>query len=78
MSIEQDQVNTMLESLAQNLEAAEGDVQSAKYSGDERALGYAESRVMSLKREIARIDPLGVGRPYVGYLTAAERNLLGV
>lgn len=59
---------------SQQLLEAEDTIQSARYSGDAQAFGYAEQKSIRLRRELAKIDPLGVGAPYLGNLTATERN----
>lgn len=65
---------TTLEIYAQNLSAAEDAMQDARHSGDTRAFGYAEQKVIRMRRELARLDPRGVGAQYLNNLSDAERN----
>lgn len=64
-----------VEVCANNLREAEDAMQDARYSGDTRAFGYAEQRVIRLRRELAKIDPRGVGAAYLDNLTEAERDV---
>lgn len=63
-----------VEVCAGHLQDAEDAMQDARNSGDARAFGYAEQKVIRLRRELAKIDPRGVGAPYLNNLTAAERS----
>lgn len=65
---------THSEIYSQQLQEAEDTMQSARYSGDAQAFGYAEQKAIRLRRELAKIDPRGVGQPYLDNLTEAERN----
>lgn len=49
-------------------------MQDARYGGDARAFGYAEQKVIRLRRDMAKIDPRGAGAQYLDNLTAAERS----
>lgn len=64
-----------VEVVANALQESEDAMQDARYSGDTRAFGYAEQKVLRLRRELAKTDPRGVGAPYLNNLTEAERNL---
>lgn len=63
-----------IEVTAQRLQEAEDAQQDARNSGDTQAFGYAEQRVIRLRREMAKIDPRGAGHKYLDNLTEAERN----
>lgn len=63
-----------VERIAEQLTTAEDSMQDARYSGDTRAFGYAEQKVIRLRRELAKTDPRGAGHKYLDNLTDAERN----
>lgn len=65
---------TAIAAYSRNLQEAMEAAQSAKYSGDERALGYAEGQALRWKREIAKLDPRGYGAQHLSALTQAERD----
>ena len=53
-----------VERIAEQLTAAEDSMRDARYSGDTRAFGYAEQKVIRLRRELAKTDPRGAGHKY--------------
>lgn len=63
-----------VEVVGNSLQEAEDAMQDARYSGDARTFGYAEQKVIRLRRELAKVDPRGVGAPYIDNLTEAERS----
>ncbi|MBP8275551.1 MAG: hypothetical protein KAX55_01485 [Propionivibrio sp.] len=63
-----------IEVCAASLQDAEDAMQDARYGGDARAFGYAEQKVIRLRRDMAKIDPRGAGAQYLDNLTAAERS----
>lgn len=58
----------------EQLQAAEDAMQGARYSGDTQAFAYAEQRAIRLRRELAKLDPRGVGQQFLDSLSEAERN----
>lgn len=66
--------HSQVEVYAGHLSDAEDAMQDASNSGDDRAFGYAEQKVIRLRRELAKLDPRGVGAKYLDNLTASERN----
>lgn len=58
----------------EQLQAAEDAMQDARYSGDTQAFSYAEQRAFRLRRELAKLDPRGVGQRFLDSLSEAERN----
>lgn len=65
---------TTISALSRQLQDANDNIQSAKHSGDQQALGYAEGESLRLRREIAKIDPRGYGHNHLNLLTQAERE----
>lgn len=57
---------THIEIYSQQLQEAEDAMQSARYSGDAQAYLYAEQKAIRMRRELAKIDPLGVAELYYG------------
>lgn len=66
--------NQTMAGYGQQLQAAYDEVQDAKNSGDERALGYAEGKVLRLRRAIAKLDPRGYGNMHLETLSQVERE----
>ena len=66
--------SNQIEVCAASLQDAADAMQDARYSGDARAFGYAEQKVIRLRRAMAKNDPRGAGAPYLDNLTAAERS----
>lgn len=65
---------TVVSRLSRRLQDANDNIQSAKHSGDQQALGYAEGESLRLRREIAKLDPRGYGHDHLNLLTKAERE----
>ncbi len=63
-----------IERINGQLQEAEDAMQSARHTGNTQAFGYAEQRVIRLRRELAKLDPHGVGLQYLDNLTDAERS----
>lgn len=64
----------IIANLAARLQSALDDAQDAVNKGDEQARGYAEGKALSLKRDIAKLDPRGAGHKYLSSLSDGERN----
>lgn len=63
---------TRVESLAESIRLAEEAAQDAAYKDDAQAKGYAESRSLRLRRELAKVDPRGTGYQYRDLLSEQE------
>jgi hypothetical protein len=66
---------TTIAAYSRNLADAQEAIQSAKNSGDEQALGYAEGQALRWRRAIAKLDPRGYGAQHLGTLTPGEREV---
>ena len=74
MNMHCSQHSQMMAGYGRRLQGAYDAAQDAKNSGDEQALGYAEAKVLRLRREIAKLDPRGYGNRHLETLTTAERE----